>query len=88
MSVIIINPNSTVQMTDAMLGAARHAVPDIPIEGWTSHKGPASIQGAEDGASATAPLLELVSRADAQGAKGIVIGCFDDTALHQAAQIA
>ena len=88
MSVVIINPNSTVAMTKAMLDAAQRAVPDITFEGWTSHDGPPSIQGAEDGAQATAPLLKLVQKAHDQGAGGIVIGCFDDTALRQAAGIA
>lgn len=88
MSVVIINPNSSVAMTEAMLAAARTAVPDLTFEGWTSHKGPPSIQGAKDGAQAEAPLLDLVQKAERDSAKGIVIGCFDDTALADAAKIA
>jgi len=86
-SVVIINPNSTVAMTDAMLDAAQKAVPELTFEGWTSHDGPPSIQGAEDGAFAEAPLLELVRKAEDHGATGIVIGCFDDTALAEAADL-
>jgi len=88
MSVVVINPNSTVAMTEAMLEVAQTALPGVPCKGWTSHNGPPSIQGAEDGARAEAPLLELVRDAEAQGAKGIIIGCFDDTALAQAANLA
>ena len=88
MSVVIINPNSSVAMTEAMVDAAKQAVPDVTFEGWTSHKGPPSIQGTKDGALAEAPLLELVRKADDDGAKGIVIGCFDDTALAEAAKLA
>ncbi|KIT17951.1 aspartate/glutamate racemase family protein [Jannaschia aquimarina] len=89
MAVILINPNSTEAMTGTMLEAARAAAPaGMQIEGWTSHDGPPAIQGAEDGRRAEAPLLDLVRRAAGQGADGIVIGCFDDTALHRAALIA
>ena len=84
MSVTIINPNSTVAMTNAMLEVARAAAPEIHFEGWTSHQGPPSIQGESDGALAEPHLLELVREADAGGTKGIIIGCFDDTALDEA----
>lgn len=75
-------------MTDAMLEAAKAHVPDLSFEGWTSHDGPPSIQGVADGQAAEAPLLELVEKAEEQGARGIVIGCFDDTALVRAARLA
>ena len=84
MTILIINPNSTDAMTRAMTMAARQAQPDLEFEGWTSRNGPASIQGPEDGEAASGPLLDLVDKAP--HAKGIIIGCFDDTALGQAAQ--
>ncbi len=85
MSVLIINPNSTVSMTDAMVAAASAAAPGLRFEGWTSHDGPASIQGPADGAAATPPLLDLVGKAAQQNPQGMIIGCFDDTALAEAA---
>lgn len=88
MAVILINPNSTRSMTDAMLAQARKSAPELAFEGWTSHHGPTAIQGEADGEAARAPLLELVKRASSQGANGIIIGCFDDTALEEAAAIA
>ena len=88
MAVVMINPNSTASMTEAMLAQARRAAPDLTFEGWTSHDGPPAIQGAADGEAARAPLLSLVERASAQGADGIIIGCFDDTALEDAANLA
>lgn len=88
MAVVIINPNSTESMTEAMLRQAQAAAPGIAFEGWTSAKGPPAIQGAADGAAATLPLLELVQNASDEGAEGIIIGCFDDTALREAAKIA
>ena len=88
MAVIIINPNSTCSMTDAMLAQARRAAPELVFEGWTSHDAPPAIQGTADGEAARAPLLKLVRQASVQGAEGIIIGCFDDTALQESATIA
>lgn len=88
MPIAIINPNSTVSMTEAMLAQARRSCPELEFEGWTSHDGPAAIQGMEDGEAARTPLLKLVERASAQGADGIIIGCFDDTALEEASEVA
>ncbi|MEM8850332.1 MAG: aspartate/glutamate racemase family protein [Pseudomonadota bacterium] len=84
MRVTLINPNRSDAMTATMLAAARRAAPGLTIDGRTSHDGPPAIQGAADGAVAEAPLLRLVCAAADGGADGIVIGCFDDTALAQA----
>ena len=88
MAVIIINPNSTDSMTDAMVETARRSAPGLKFEGWTSRDGPPSIQGVKDGDAATPPLLELVKEASNAQADGIIIGCFDDTALTQASALA
>lgn len=88
MAVIIINPNSTAEMTAGMLAVARAMAPGTEFEGWTSEDGPPAIQGREDGARAVPPLLELVDKASRQGADAIVIGCFDDTGLDEANRIA
>lgn len=88
MTVVLINPNSTASMTVGALDAARTAAPGMQIDGWTSHLGPASIQGPADGAAAVPPLLNLVRKADAAGASGIIIACFDDTGLPEARKIA
>ncbi len=86
--IVIINPNSTVSMTEAMLVTARKASPDARIEAWTSHDGPPAIQGPEDGAASVPPLLKLVAKASDQGARVIIIGCFDDTGLEEARGVA
>lgn len=88
MAVILINPNSTEIMTQNALAAARVAAPDVEFEGWTSSKGPASIEGPEDGAAAVPPLLDLVRVADDGGADAIIIACFDDTGLVEAQSLA
>lgn len=88
MTVILINPNSTEAMTLSALKAARTAAPEITFEGWTSHAGPPSIEGPDDGDAAIGPLLALVAKASQQGAQAIIIACFDDTGLKQARAIA
>lgn len=84
MTIFLINPNSSVGMTDGMLEAARATIPSADFAGITSHDGPAAIQGAEDGARAVPPLLLCIERAEALGARAIIIGCFDDTGLAEA----
>lgn len=86
--IVIINPNSTEQMTHSMLTTARAARPDINIQAWTSHDGPAAIQGPEDGVTCVPPLLALVTKASDAGASAIIIGCFDDTGLEPARALA
>ena len=86
--IVIINPNSTQSMTDAMVATAHRTAPYAEVVGWTSTEGPPAIQGEQDGEAAIPPLLELVKKADAAGARAIIIGCFDDTGLHAARTIA
>lgn len=85
--IVLINPNSTASMTEAMLRTARDCVPGVHFEGWTSTGGPPAIQGREDGQAAIAPLLDLVEKASDSGAKAIIIGCFDDTGLDEARNV-
>lgn len=86
MRLLVINPNSTESMTQAVVSSAKSLAPGVGIEGWTSHEGPPSIQGAEDGIAASAPLLALIETA--QNADAIIIACFDDTALAKAKALA
>jgi allantoin racemase len=84
--IVLINPNSTDAMTKAMVETASKA--GVKLTGWTSNDGPAAIQGFEDGAACIPPLLTLVRKASDAGAKAIIIGCFDDTGLDAARDIA
>lgn len=84
--IVLINPNSTESMTHAMAQAASKA--GVALEGWTSFDGPTAIQGADDGAACVAPLLALVRKASSAGARAIIIGCFDDTGLDAARDVA
>lgn len=86
--IVLINPNSTVSMTDGMQEIARRAAPGARIEAWTSHDGPPAIQGPEDGEACIPPLLALVGKAARDGAQAIIIGCSDDTGLDAARAMA
>lgn len=86
--IVLINPNSTASMTEEMRATAQAVAGAVPVAGWTSEDGPPSIQGPEDGALAVPPMLELVRRASDEGARAILIGCFDDTGLAEAQAIA
>lgn len=88
MAIIVINPNSTVSMTEAAVATIRAAVPGRVVQGWTSMNGPPSIQGEADGMAAVPPLLDLVRQADAEDAEAIIIACFDDTGLDEARALA
>lgn len=86
--IILINPNATETMTLSMQATAQSIFKDRLVEGWTSHDGPPSIQGAADGDLAVPPMLDLVRNASDKGAQAIIIGCFDDTGLDQAKALA
>ncbi|MDA8587003.1 aspartate/glutamate racemase family protein [Rhodobacteraceae bacterium] len=73
-------------MPDAMVATAHKA--GVEVVGITSHDGPAAIQGPEDGDACVPPLIELVRKASGAGAQAIIIGCFDDTGLGAAREIA
>jgi allantoin racemase len=84
MRLVVINPNSTVSMTEKAAMAARAAAPGSEVLGVTCHRSPPAIQGPEDDAICRPFVLEEVDRAAAQGADAIVIACFDDPALDDA----
>lgn len=86
--IVLINPNSTEAMTVSMEETARDTVPGATIVGWTSHEGPAAIEGPEDGKACVPPMLDLVRKACAESAQAIIIGCADDTGLDEARRIA
>lgn len=84
MRIAVINPNSTVSMTDKAVKAARDAAPGAEVIGITCHRSPPAIQGPEDDALCRPFVMEEVARAAATGADAVVIACFDDPALDAA----
>jgi allantoin racemase len=84
MRLAVINPNSTVSMTEKAVVAAQWAAPGATVLGITCHESPAAIQGPEDDAICRPFVLTEVARAAKDGADAIIIACFDDPALDEA----
>ncbi len=80
----VINPNSTVSMTDKIAAAACAAAPGAAIDARTCAGAPPAIQGPADGAAAVPYMLAELLRAEAEGADAAIIACFDDTGLAEA----
>ncbi len=84
MRLLIINPNTTAEMTESVAAAAKLAArPGTEIVALNPSNGPASIQGPEDGAAALPGLFALFEAevAEKGGYDGVIIACFDDTGL-------
>lgn len=84
MRLAVINPNSTISMTEKAAAAARQAAPGATIMGITCHGSPPAIQGPEDDAICRPFVLAEVARAAREGADAVIIACFDDPALDHA----
>ncbi|MEN3794309.1 aspartate/glutamate racemase family protein [Fulvimarina sp. MAC3] len=88
MRLSIVNPNSTRSMTETIAGAARRAAArGTEILAYQNDVGPVSIEGHVDGALAVPGLLKALQIAEADGAEGHIIACFDDTGLDAARSV-
>lgn len=94
MRIHVVNPNTTVSMTEKIAAAARVAArPGTEIAATTSAMGPASIEGHYDDALALPGLLARITEAETGGIEdapvdGHVIACFDDTGIEAARSLA
>lgn len=85
MKLTVINPNSTVSMTDKIAIAARAAIgPEVEITGVTCHGSPPAIETPDDDAAAVPHVIAAVKAAEAAGADACIIACFDDPGLAEA----
>ena len=89
MKIHIVNPNTTRAFTQKIAKAARAiAAQGTEILATQPDFGPVSIEGYYDEAFAVPGMLARIREADAQGAEGHIIACFDDTGLEAARAIA
>jgi allantoin racemase len=80
MRLLVVNPNTTVSMTETIRRAAvKVASAQTEIVAVTSSMGPASIEGYYDEAMAVPGLLKEIAAGEASGAQAAIIACFDDT---------
>ena len=89
MRILVVNPNTTANMTTLIASAARLvAAPTTEIVPATSTMGPVSIEGYYDEAFALPGLLLEIGKAERAGLDAAVIACFDDTGLDAARAMA
>jgi allantoin racemase len=83
MRICVVNPNTTVSMTEKIGVAARAAAsPGVHVSAVNPDFGPPSIEGYYDEAFAVPGLLAEIAKA--ADAAAFVIACFDDTGLEAA----
>ena len=83
MNILVINPNTTVGMTEKIEAAANRAANSgTQITAVTSASGPVSIEGYYDEALSVPGLLKVIR--DSADFDAVVIACFDDTGLDAA----
>lgn len=86
--ILVVNPNSTVSMTDKIAEAARAvAAVGTDIVARTSHSGPPAIQGPEDGRAALPGLFAEIEQTRNEAFDAVIIACFDDTGLYAARRL-
>ena len=82
MHILIVNPNSTTEMTTRMAAQLVDELPGhVHLTQRTNHDGPPSIQGEADGDAAVPGTLSVLRETPFYMA---IIGCFDDTGLDEA----
>lgn len=87
--VRILNPNTSVAMTEAVLAAARAvARPGTHVSATCSRRAPATVETHVDEVFGAAGILEQVERGERDGVDGYVIACFGDTGLPAARELA
>ncbi|WP_275556511.1 allantoin racemase [Mixta sp. Marseille-Q2659] len=85
----VINPNTTLAMTDTIARAARDAAaPGTDILAVSPAHGVPSIEGHADEAIAALGVLEQIKQGREQGVHGHVIACFGDPGLLAARELA
>ncbi len=89
MRILVVNPNTTLSMTEKIGHAARMvASPGTEVSAVSPPMGPASIEGYYDEAFAVPGLVDEVRKGEATGYDGYVVACFDDTGVDAARCVA
>src|ERR1700728_5464384 len=89
MRILVVNPNTSVAMTDKIGAAARAvAAPGTEIIAVNPADGPVSIEGYYDEVFSVPGLLAEIAKGEALGVSAHVIACFDDHGLEAARSLA
>ena len=88
MKIFVINPNTSVIMTDHMREElVRIKRSDTELTVVCPDKGPDTIESAYDEAFAIPPTLDLVKKANQEGYDAVILACFSDPGLEAAKEI-
>jgi allantoin racemase len=89
MKILVINPNTSIPMTN-QIRAALETIKrsDTELTVTCPQKGPETIESAYDEAYAIPPTLELVKKADRDGFDAVILACFSDPGLDAAKEVA
>jgi len=88
MRILVINPNSSVEMTESIRDALeRIKRKDTDAEVVRLEDAPISIESATDGAMSVPALLERVRWANQERFDAVIIACFSDPGLEPAREV-
>ena len=88
MRILVINPNSSVEMTQSIREVLeRIRRDDTETDVIRTEGAPVAIQSAKDAALAIPHVLELVRKGNANGVDAIVLACFSDPGLEAAREL-
>ncbi len=88
MKLLLLNPNTSVAMTEGMVTSARAvAAPSTVVVGRQPSFGPASIESHFDEVFGAAGVAEQVRLAAAENFDAVVIACFGDPGLDAAREL-
>jgi len=88
MKVLVINPNTSVEMTDGINKMAnQYARKDTEITTVSSKKGPRTIESAYEESLVAEGVLERVIEGNRNGFDAIIIACYGDPHLDSAKEI-
>ena len=88
MRILVINPNSSVEMTQSIRDALeRIKRKDTDLEVIRLENAPVSIESATDGAMSVPALLERVRWANRERFDTVIIACFSDPGLEPAREV-
>jgi allantoin racemase len=89
MRILVVNPNTTVSMTEKIGATARSvAAPGTEIIAVNPADGPVSIEGYYDEVFSVPGLLSEIAKGEGLGVSAHVVACFDDTGLEAARALA
>ncbi len=88
MKIMVINPNSSREMTDSIrVVLEKIKRPDTELTVTCPEKGPIEISSAYDETLASFYMMDIIRRANKEGYDAIIVACFSDPGLVAAKEV-